>query len=44
VFGTKDSLVVDFVRNDSPTEAARHGVVAPFCTVDYDFKLNRTAP
>jgi catechol 1,2-dioxygenase len=39
VFGTKDSLVVDFVRHDSPEEAARHGVRAPFYTVEYDFVL-----
>jgi len=43
VFGTKTSLVVDFVRNDSRGDAARHGVVAPFYTVDYDFILNRAA-
>lgn len=41
VFGTKRSLVVDFVRNDSATDAAQYGVVAPFYTVDYDFKLDR---
>ena len=41
VFGTKRSLVVDFVRNDSPSDAAQYGVVAPFYTVDYEFKLNR---
>ncbi len=39
VFGTKDSLVVDFVRNDSVEEAARYGVQAPFYTVEYDFLL-----
>jgi catechol 1,2-dioxygenase len=39
VFGTKDSLVVDFVRHDSPEEAARLGVRAPFSTVEYDFVL-----
>lgn len=44
VFGTKNSLVVDFVRNDSPSDAARLGVVAPFYTVDYDFRLNRATP
>jgi hydroxyquinol 1,2-dioxygenase len=43
VFGTKDSLVVDFVRHDSPTEAARHGVRAPFYAIEYDFVL-RPAP
>jgi protocatechuate 3,4-dioxygenase beta subunit len=40
VFGTKDSLVVDFVRNESPQAAAAHGVGAPFYTVTYDFVLS----
>lgn len=39
VFGTKDSLVVPFVSNDSAAEAAEHGVTAPFYTVSYDFVL-----
>lgn len=39
VFGTKDSLVVDFVRHDSAEEAARYQVSAPFSTVEYDFIL-----
>jgi protocatechuate 3,4-dioxygenase beta subunit len=39
VFGTKDSLVADFVSSNDPTEAARHGVSAPFCTVNFDFVL-----
>jgi hydroxyquinol 1,2-dioxygenase len=39
VFGTKDSLVVEFVRHDSAEEAARYGVTAPFYTVEYDFVL-----
>jgi hydroxyquinol 1,2-dioxygenase len=39
VFGVRDSLVVDFVRNDSAEEAARFGFEAPFYTVDYDFVL-----
>lgn len=39
VFGTKDSLVVEFVRHDSPEEAARYEVTAPFFTVEYDFLL-----
>lgn len=47
VFGTKDSLVVDFVRNTSEEEAARCGLRAPFYTVTYDFVLqpqgNRSA-
>ncbi len=39
VFGTKDSLVVDFARNDSKEQAKRYGVTAPFYTVEYDFVL-----
>jgi len=39
VFGTKDSLVVDFVRHDSVEEAARYDITAPFYTVEYDFIL-----
>lgn len=39
VFGTKDSLVVDFVRHDSTEEAARYNVSTPFYTVDYTFVL-----
>jgi protocatechuate 3,4-dioxygenase beta subunit len=42
VFGTKDSLIVDFARHDSAEEAASHGVAAPFYTVEYDFVLKRT--
>lgn len=40
VFGTKESLVVPFVRSDSAAEAASHGVTAPFYTVRYDFVLS----
>lgn len=39
VFGTKESLVVPFVLNESMEEAAQHGVSAPFWTVHYDFVL-----
>ncbi|HLJ34151.1 MAG TPA: intradiol ring-cleavage dioxygenase [Ktedonobacteraceae bacterium] len=39
VFGTKDSLIVDFVRHDSAEEAARYNVTAPFYKVAYDFVL-----
>ncbi len=46
VFATRDALVVDFIRHDTPTEAAAHGVTAPFYTVTYDFVLQPldTAP
>lgn len=39
VFGVKDSLIVDFVPNDSAEEAARYKLPAPFYTVNYDFVL-----
>ena len=39
VFGTKDSLVVDFVYNDSEEEAAHYNVTAPFYTAKYTFVL-----
>lgn len=39
VFGTKDSLVVEFVRRDSQEEAGRYHVTAPFYMVEYDFVL-----
>ncbi len=39
VFGTKDSLVVDFIRHDSEVEAARYHVAVPFYTAEYDFVL-----
>jgi hydroxyquinol 1,2-dioxygenase len=41
VFGTKDSLIVDFVRQDSEVEATKRGIEAPFYTVEYDFVLKR---
>jgi len=39
VFGVKDSLIVDFARNDSEAEARTLGVRAPFFTASYDFVL-----
>ena len=39
VFGTKDSLVVDFTRHDSEEEAAQYHVTVPFYRVEYDFVL-----
>jgi hydroxyquinol 1,2-dioxygenase len=39
VFGTKDSLVVDFIRHDSGEEAASYHVRVPFYRVEYDFVL-----
>jgi hydroxyquinol 1,2-dioxygenase len=43
VFGTKDSLVVNFVRRDSEAEASQHGLHAPFYRVNYDFVLQPVA-
>lgn len=40
VFGVKDSLVVDFVKNDSPESADQYGFGAPFYEVAFDFCLN----
>lgn len=39
VFGTKDSLVVDFIRHESDEEAAHYHVTVPFYRVEYDFVL-----
>jgi hydroxyquinol 1,2-dioxygenase len=39
VFGVRDSLVVPFVRHESPDEVARYNMPTPFYTVDYDFVL-----
>ena len=39
VFGVKDSLVIDFRRNDSAQEASKVGLAAPFYTASYDFVL-----
>ncbi len=39
VFGVRKSLAVSFKRNDSPKEAAKYNVKAPFSMVEYDFGL-----
>jgi hydroxyquinol 1,2-dioxygenase len=39
VFGVKDSLIVDFTRNDSEAEAQKVGLKAPFYSASYDFVL-----
>ena len=39
VFGTKDSLVVDFIQHDAEEEAARYDLTVPFYKVEYDFVL-----
>jgi len=39
VFAVKDSLVVDFKRNDSEAEASKVGLKAPFYAASYDFVL-----
>ena len=39
VFGVKDSLVVEFKRNESQAEAQKLGLKAPFYSASYDFVL-----
>mgnify|MGYP001577550459 CR=1 FL=1 len=39
VFGVKNSLVIEFKRNDSEFEAKKVGVKAPYYTASYDFVL-----
>ena len=39
VFGVKDSLIVDFKRNNSEADAKKAGLKAPFYTADFDFVL-----
>ena len=39
VFGTKDSLVVDFIQHNSIEEAHHYHVSTPFYKVEYDFVL-----
>src|SRR5256885_11776589 len=39
VFGTKDSLVVDFIQLDAEEEGARYDLTVPFYKVEYDFVL-----
>lgn len=39
VFGVKNSLVVEFTRNDSADEAKKLGVQTPFFRATYDFSL-----
>ena len=39
VFGVKDSLVVEFKRNESQAEAQKLGLPAPFYRASYDFVL-----
>jgi catechol 1,2-dioxygenase len=41
VFAVKDSLICDFVRHEAPdAEASRVGIAGPFCTAEFDFRLN----
>jgi hydroxyquinol 1,2-dioxygenase len=39
VFGVKDSLIVDFKRSESASEAQKLGLQAPFYRASYDFVL-----
>jgi hydroxyquinol 1,2-dioxygenase len=45
VFAVKDSLICDFVRHEvaDDAEAARLGVMPPFYTARFDFRLKRAA-
>jgi hydroxyquinol 1,2-dioxygenase len=43
VFGVKNSLVIDFKRNDSEAAAKKVGLKAPFCEASYDFVLKPAA-
>jgi hydroxyquinol 1,2-dioxygenase len=43
VFSVKDSLVADFVKNESADSAAKYGVKAPFYEVSFDFGLKPIA-
>jgi catechol 1,2-dioxygenase len=39
VFGVKDSLVVNFAKNESPEMASSYGFTGPFYEVEFDFAL-----
>tara|TARA_R110000787_G_scaffold8948_9_gene31029 strand:+ start:949 stop:1809 length:861 start_codon:yes stop_codon:yes gene_type:complete len=39
VFGVRESLAVTFARHTSQDDAEKHGLNAPFFTLDYDFRL-----
>jgi protocatechuate 3,4-dioxygenase beta subunit len=43
VFGVKNSLVIDFKRNDSEADARKVGLKAPFLEARYDFVLKPAA-
>lgn len=44
VFAVKDSLVIEFKRNESEAAAKKVGLAAPFYTASYDFVLKPAAP
>ncbi len=44
VFGVRKSLAVSFKGSDSPEEAAKYNVKAPFCIVEYNFGLMPVDP
>ena len=39
VFGVKDSLVIEFIKEDSPEEMKKYGFTTPFYKAEYDFSL-----
>lgn len=41
VFGVKDSLVLNFKLNDSPSASKAPGFKSPFYDVEYDFILKK---
>ena len=43
VFGVKDSLIVDFKRSESESEAQKLGLKAPFYSASYEFVLRPAA-
>lgn len=43
VFGVKDTLIMEFIPNESQAEADKYGFKAPFHEVTYNFALKKSA-
>ena len=43
VFGVKESLIADFIRDDNPAKAAALGFTTPFWAVEWEFVMAREA-
>jgi hypothetical protein len=43
VFGVKESLIADFKTVDDPKRAAEIGLSNPFRSVEWNFKLSKSA-